>query len=125
MNFKKLISISYSLSFLIGQAISTPQTIKPFVELEAVDEFSLVTFIGAEGAMTSSGVVDYKTLKLYSITKNNNLVDYKKIFEFPLSENSLSSFSGAHLGDITGDEVPRGPRSRGIASVRATCARMC
>jgi len=105
MNFKKLIFIAHILSFLIGQAISTPKTIKPFVELEAVDEFSLVTFIGAEGEMNSSGVVDYKIVKLYSITKNNNLVDYKKIFEFPISENSLSSFSGAHLGDITGDET--------------------
>ena len=105
MNFKKLIFIAYISSFLIGQAISTPKTIKPFVELEPIDELSLVTFIGAEGEKNSGGGVDYKTVKLYSITKNNNLVDYKKIFEFPLSENSLSFFSGAHLGDITGDGI--------------------
>ncbi|MDC1050565.1 hypothetical protein OAQ87_00020 [Candidatus Marinimicrobia bacterium] len=103
MNFKNLIFISYLFSFLIGQAISTPKTIKPLVELSAIDQFSLVTFVGAEGVTNSGGVVDYKTIKLYSITKNNNLVDYKQIFEFPLSEQSPSYFSGAHLGDITGD----------------------
>ena len=105
MNFKKLIFITYIFSFLIGQAISTPKTIKPLVELDPIDEFSLVTFIGAEGKTKSGGVVDYKTVKLYSITKNNNLVDYKQIFEFPLSEESLSYFSGALLGDITGEGI--------------------
>ena len=105
MNFKKLIFITYIFSFLFGQAISTPKTIKPLIELNPIDENSLVTFIGAEGKTKSGGVVDYKTVKLYSITKNNNLVDYKQKFEFPLSENSLSYFSGALLGDITGEGI--------------------
>ena len=73
MNFKKLIFIIYTFSLLSGQAISTPKTIKPVIELDPIDETSAITFIGFEGDTQKGGTVDYKVAKLYSISKNNQL----------------------------------------------------
>ena len=106
MNFKKLIFIIYTFSLLSGQAISTPKTIKPVIEMDPIDETSAITFIGFEGDTQKGGTVDYKVAKLYSISKNNQLFDYKNKFNLSLEEAQTSYFSGAEKGDITGDGIP-------------------
>ena len=100
MNLIKFIFILMTTPLLYGQPISTPQMIKPLVELEPIDEQSQATFIGIEGTTS------YKTAKLYNITKDNIIFERKDLFEFPLSETSTSFFSGGHKADITGEGLP-------------------
>ena len=67
MNFIKLIFIIFIINSLNGQAISTPKTIKPLMQVDNVNSESRVSFIGIEG----DGL--YQTAKLYDINKNNIL----------------------------------------------------
>ncbi len=70
MNFKKLIFIIYIFSSLSGQVITTPQTIKPLVELNPIEDNVLVSFIGIAGQTKKGGAVNYKKAKIYNILKN-------------------------------------------------------
>ena len=101
MNLIKLIFIILFFQGLYGQAIPTPQTIKPAIILENTEDNALVTFIGFEEI---NG--EYKIAKGYIITKNNNLLPRPDIFDFTLDPSGASFFSGAHYKDITGEGIP-------------------
>ena len=102
MNFIKLIFIIFIINSLNGQAISTPKTIKPLMQVENANAESKVSFIGVEGGPL------YQTAKLYDISQKNVLMPLERIFNFQAcaQEGCVSYFSGGHYGDITGDGVP-------------------
>ena len=102
MNFIKLIFIIFIINGLNGQAISTPKTIKPLVQVKNVNTESRASFIGAEGSPL------YQTAKLYDINKNNVLMPLENRFNIKacVQEGCTSYFSGGHYGDITGEGTP-------------------
>lgn len=102
MNFIKLIFIIFIINSLNGQAISTPKTIKPLMQVDNVNSESRVSFIGLEG----EGL--YQTAKLYDINKNNILMPLESRFNVQacVQEGCSSYFSGGHYGDITGEGSP-------------------
>ena len=102
MNFIKLIFIIFIINSLNGQAISTPKTIKPLIQVDNVNSESRVSFIGLEG----DGL--YQTAKLYDINKNNILMPLESRFNVQacVQEGCSSYFSGGHYGDITGEGSP-------------------
>ena len=102
MNFIKLIFIIFIINSLNGQAISSPKTIKPLMQVENVNAESKVSFIGAEGGPL------YQTVKLYDINQNNVLMPLENMFNFQAcaEEGCASYFSGGHYGDITGEGTP-------------------
>ena len=56
MNFIKLIFIIFIINSLNGQAISTPKTIKPLIQVDNVNSESRVSFIGLEGEAIFAGM---------------------------------------------------------------------
>lgn len=102
MNFIKLIFIIFIINSLNGQAISTPKTIKPLIQVNSVSSESEVSFIGIEKDGTS------QTAKLYDINKNNVLMPLESRFNVKacVQEGCASYFSGGHYGDITGEGEP-------------------
>jgi len=102
MNFIKLIFIIFIISGLNGQAISTPKTIKPLMQVKNVSSESKASFIGLEGDAL------YQTAKLYDININNVLMPLENRFNVKacVQEGCASYFSGGHYGDITGEGTP-------------------
>ena len=102
MNFIKLIFIIFIINGLNGQAILTPKTIKPLVQVKNVNSESRASFIGVEGELL------YQTAKLYDINKNNVLMPLENRFNVKacVQEGCSSYFSGGHYGDITGEGRP-------------------
>jgi len=102
MNFIKLIFIIFIINGLSGQAISTPKTIKPLVQINNISSESSVSFIGVEQGETS------EVAKLYDINKNNVIMPLEKNFSVKacVQEGCASYFSGGHYGDITGEGNP-------------------
>ena len=102
MNFIKLIFIIFIINGLNGQAISTPQTIRPLMQVKNVNSESKASFIGLEGDAL------YQTAKLYDININNVLMPLENRFNVRacVQEGCTSYFSGGHYGDITGEGIP-------------------
>ena len=102
MNFIKLIFIIFIINCLNGQAISTPKTIKPLMQVKNVSPETRVSFIGLEGENL------YQEAKLYDINKNNILMPLENRFNIKacVQEGCSSYFSGGHYGDITGEGTP-------------------
>lgn len=102
MNFIKLIFIIFIINSLNGQAISTPKTIRPLMQIESVSSESAVSFIGIEEGEF------FQTAKLYDINKKNVLMPLEERFNVQacVQEGCASYFSGGHYGDLTGEGVP-------------------
>lgn len=102
MNFIKLIFIIFIISSLNGQAISTPKTIKPLMQIENISSESAVSFIGVEEGEF------FQTAKLYDINKENVLMPLEDRFNVQacVQEGCASYFSGGHYGDLTGEGIP-------------------
>ena len=102
MNFIKLIFIIFIINSLNGQAISTPKTIKPLMQIESISSESAVSFIGIEEGEF------FQTAKLYDINKENVLMPLEDRFNVQacVQEGCASYFSGGHYGDITGEGIP-------------------
>ena len=102
MNFIKLIFIIFIINSLNGQAISTPKTIKPLMQIESISSESSVSFIGIEEGEF------FQTAKLYDINKENVLMPLEDRFNVQacVQEGCASYFSGGHYGDLTGEGIP-------------------
>ena len=102
MNFIKLIFIIFIINGLSGQAIATPKTIKPLVQINSISSESTVSFIGVEQGEIS------EVAKLYDINKNNVIMPLEKTFSVKacVQEGCASYFSAGHYGDITGEGKP-------------------